>query len=61
MKDSRIMEKNEIRRKVKALRTMLSEAEKRSAADEVFARLEKTAAFLLADRILMYHSLLLCT
>jgi 5-formyltetrahydrofolate cyclo-ligase len=51
------MEKNEIRRKVKALRVMLSEAEKRSAADEVFARLEKTAAFLLADHILMYHSL----
>lgn len=51
------MEKNEIRRKVKSLRVMLSESEKRNAAEEVFARLEKTAAFLLADRILMYHSL----
>ena len=57
MKDSRMMEKNDTRRKLKALRTKLSEAEKRSAAAEVFARLEKTAAFLLADRILMYHSL----
>lgn len=51
------MEKNEIRRKVKSLRTMLSEEEKMKAAEEVFARLEATAAFLLADRILMYHSL----
>lgn len=51
------MEKNEIRKKIKTLRRMLSEVEKRNAADEVFARLEKTAAFLLADRILMYHSL----
>lgn len=51
------MEKSEIRRKVKALRTMLSEMEKSAAAEEVFARLEKTAAFLMADRILMYHSL----
>lgn len=36
---------------------MLLEAEKMSAADEVFEQLEQTAAFLLADRILMYHSL----
>ena len=39
------------------MRSMLLEAEKMSAADEVFEQLEKTAAFLLADRILMYHSL----
>lgn len=51
------MDKNDIRRKVKALRVMLSEMEKINAAEEVFARLEKTAAFLMADRILMYHSL----
>lgn len=51
------MEKNEIRRKIKALRSMLLDHEKLSAADEVFEQLEKTAAFLLADRILMYHSL----
>lgn len=36
---------------------MLSEAEKESAAAEVFERLEKTAAFLMADSVLMYHSL----
>ena len=51
------MEKKEIRRKIKNLRTMLSEIEKQKAAEEVFARLEQTAAFIMADRILMYHSL----
>lgn len=51
------MEKHEIRRKVKAMRQMLSDLERRSAAEEVFERLEKTAAFLMADHILMYHSL----
>lgn len=57
MENTKVNEKSEIRRKIKALRTMLSDMEKRSAAREVFDRLEKTAAFLLADRILMYHSL----
>ncbi|MDE7347857.1 MAG: 5-formyltetrahydrofolate cyclo-ligase [Muribaculaceae bacterium] len=51
------MEKSEIRRKIKNLRMMLSEMEKASAADEVFAKLEKTAAFMMAENILMYHSL----
>lgn len=51
------MEKKEIRRKMKTLRTMLSDIEKKMAAQEVFDRLEKTAAFLMADHILMYHSL----
>ena len=51
------MEKSEIRRKIKNLRMMLSEMEKASAAEEVFAQLEKTAAFMMADNILMYHSL----
>ena len=51
------MEKSDIRRKIKNLRMMLSEMEKESAAEEVFARLEQTAAFMMADTILMYHSL----
>ena len=51
------MEKKEIRRKIKALRTMLTEMEREAAAQQVFARLEATAAFQMADRILMYHSL----
>lgn len=36
---------------------MLTEGERISAADAVFSQLEQTAAFMLADRILMYHSL----
>lgn len=36
---------------------ILSEEEKRSAALDVFEKLEQTVAFMLADRILMYHSL----
>lgn len=51
------MEKAEIRRKIRGLKSMLLESEKLSAADEVFARLEQTAAFIMAERILMYHSL----
>lgn len=51
------MEKSDIRRKMKNLRMMLSDMEKASAADEVFEKLEKTAAFMMADNILMYHSL----
>lgn len=51
------MEKHEVRKKIKVLRQMLNEAEKLAAADRVFAQLEQTAAFMMADRILMYHSL----
>lgn len=51
------MTKHEIRDKIKTLRVMLDEAERLAAADSVFERLEQTAAFQLADRILMYHSL----
>ena len=50
-------EKNEIRNKMKNLRLVLPEPVRRSAASEVFERLERTAAFMLADRIMMYHSL----
>ncbi|MDE6009927.1 MAG: 5-formyltetrahydrofolate cyclo-ligase [Muribaculaceae bacterium] len=51
------MEKSHIRRKINTMRRMLSEEERLSAAEEVFSRLEQTAAFLLADKVLMYHSL----
>lgn len=51
------MKKEEVRRKVKAQKSILSEAEKTAAADAVFDMLEKTAAFLMSEKILMYHSL----
>lgn len=50
-------DKNEIRYKIKGLRLIVSESERKIAAEEVFDRLEKTAAFMLANRIMMYHSL----
>lgn len=51
------MEKTDIRRKIKNLRTMMLASEKMQAAQEVFDRLEATAAFLMAEHILVYHSL----
>lgn len=51
------MEKSDIRRKIKSMRSMLLDTEKAMAAESVFANLERTAAFMLADKILMYHSL----
>lgn len=51
------MNKDDIRRHIKARKTLLNEAEKLSAAERVFGMLERTAAFLMADRVLMYHSL----
>jgi 5-formyltetrahydrofolate cyclo-ligase len=51
------MEKKEIRKKINTMRRMLSEDEKLAAAQEVFSKLENSAAFMLADNILMYHSL----
>lgn len=51
------MEKSDIRRKIKAMRQMLSDAEKIAAASEVFDRLEQTAAFIMAEKVLLYHSL----
>lgn len=51
------MEKNDIRRKIKNLRAMMLANERISASQEVFDRLESTAAFLMAQHILVYHSL----
>lgn len=51
------MNKDDIRRRVKARKTMLDDSDRLTAAQSVFAMLEQTAAFMLADRILMYHSL----
>lgn len=51
------MEKKDIRKKIRSMRLMLTELEKQRAAEEVFNALEQTAAFMLADKILLYHSL----
>lgn len=51
------MDKDDIRCRVKARKSLLSQAEKSYAAKCVFDRLEQSAAFLLAENILLYHSL----
>lgn len=51
------MNKEEIRNRVKARKSLLSAAEKIEAARRVFERLEQSAAFMLADKVLLYHSL----
>lgn len=51
------MDKEHIRSKVKARKSLLSQAEKAFAAKCVFDRLEQSAAFLLAENVLLYHSL----
>ena len=51
------MKKDDIRRAMRARKALLSAAEKIDAARRVFDRLEQSAAFQLADHILMYHSL----
>ena len=51
------MRKEDIRSHVKARKAMLTDAERRLAADSVFAVLENSVAFMMADNILLYHSL----
>lgn len=51
------MKKEDIRRRVKAQKSILSDDERMCAANAAFGRLEKHAAFMLAEKILMYHSL----
>lgn len=52
-----MMYKDDIRRRVKIHKTLLDDTDRETAAARVFGLLEQTAAFLMADRILMYHSL----
>lgn len=52
-----MMDKESIRRRVKARKQLLIETERTQAAESVFRRLEQLAAFHVSDKILMYHSL----
>ncbi|MDE6404002.1 MAG: 5-formyltetrahydrofolate cyclo-ligase [Muribaculaceae bacterium] len=51
------MNKAEIRRRVSNHKALLADTDRQVAADAVFDRLEKMAAFVMADKILMYNSL----
>lgn len=48
------MDKEDIRSRIKARKSLLSQAEKAYAAKNVFDRLEQSAAFLLAENVLLY-------
>jgi len=51
------MKKDEIRRSIRARKALLGEAEKQEKASRVWEALEHTAAFKMAERVLLYHSL----
>lgn len=51
------MNKDDIRRQVRARKTMLDATEKAAAARRVFDRVRRLAAFVMAERVLLYHSL----
>lgn len=51
------MNKDDIRRRVKARKSLLTEIERSDSARDVFSRLEKLAAFAMSDHILIYNSL----
>lgn len=51
------MDKPTIRLRMKARKALLSDEERLTAAREAFEILERTAAFMMSDHILMYHSL----
>lgn len=51
------MKKADIRRAMRARKALLTEEEKAAAARRVFDRLEQSAAFTLAENVLLYHSL----
>ena len=51
------MNKDDIRLRIRTRKSLLDDKERRSAAEAVFDLLEHTAAFMISDRILLYHSL----
>lgn len=51
------MNKESIRTRIRARKSLMSDDDRRLAAQSVFEMLENTAAFLLSDHVLMYHSL----
>ncbi len=51
------MDKSQIRKQIRLLKSQLSDDFKTEAARCAFARLEESATFIMADRVLVYHSL----
>lgn len=51
------MDKNEIRRRIRARKILLNDEERHRGAMDVFEQLSKMAAFMMADHVLLYNSL----
>ncbi|MDE5811432.1 MAG: 5-formyltetrahydrofolate cyclo-ligase, partial [Muribaculaceae bacterium] len=51
------MNKESLRLNIKTRKSVLSDSERLAAAQAAFARLEESVAFIMADHILIYHSL----
>lgn len=51
------MKKDEIRKRIRAQKSLLTAADRQRASRSVFSIIEQSAAFVLADNILLYHSL----
>lgn len=51
------MKKEEIRRQIRARKALLEYSEKVEAAERVFSKLRELAAYTVAKRVLLYHSL----
>lgn len=51
------MKKDDIRRRIKAHKSLLDEQEKLDCAERVFNTVKDMAAFIMADKVLLYHSL----
>lgn len=51
------MNKDQIRRRVKARKSLLDDSDRMRAAESVFERLQQLAAFAVSNHILAYHSL----
>ena len=49
--------KEDIRMRIRARKTLMNDVERQQAADDVFELLEKLAAFVMAEKVLMYNSL----
>lgn len=51
------MDKDDIRRRVRAHKALLSDQERQAAAQRVFDRVRNMAAYMMAHRVLLYNSL----
>ena len=54
---TKAMNKEDIRLRIRTRKSLLDDNERRAAAQAVFDLLERTAALMMSDRILLYHSL----